>query len=221
MSEIKLCIFDMDGLLLDSERQMWLANEMKIIEELGYKPDYDLLTTTMGVTRQTFKEGILNHYGNQFPIDKFYEKIAVYNDEMINNNQIDICKGTIELLKFLKENNITSRVATSTAKETAIRMLKNTKLYDYFEKIIYGDEIKNSKPAPDIYLKALEGFDKDEALIFEDSHNGSRAAINAGIKLIIVPNIAKLTKEDKEEAFKVLNSLDETINIIKDINKIK
>lgn len=221
MSKIKLCIFDMDGLLIDSERQMWLANEMRIIEELGYKPDYDLLTTTMGVTRQTFKEGILKYYGNKFPIDKFYELIAIYNDEMINNNQIDVLKGTFELLEFLKQNNIIARVATSTAKETAIRMLKSTKLYPYFEKIIYGDEIKNSKPAPDIYLKALEGFNKDEALIFEDSHNGSRAAINAGIKLIIVPNIAKLTKEDKEEAFKVIDSLDLTIDIIKDTNRIK
>ena len=144
-----------------------------------------------------------------------------YPDEVDMNMTTNGTLLTKDKVLFLKENNITSRVATSTAKETAIRMLKNTKLYDYFEKIIYGDEIKNSKPAPDIYLKALEGFDKDEALIFEDSHNGSRAAINAGIKLIIVPNIAKLTKEDKEEAFKVINSLDETINTIKDINKIK
>ena len=221
MSEIKLCIFDMDGLLIDSEKYMWSVNEKRAIEELGYESDDLFLRTVMGINRVSFRENMIKKYGKDFPIDEFLYRTSKYNDEMINNGQLIVLKGAIELLEFLNSNNITCRVATSTSKEVALRMLNNTNLINYFESIIAGDTIKNSKPDPEIFIKALGDYEKEEALIFEDSHNGVKAGTNANIKVVLVPNVAILSEEDKRSAYKVLNSLDETIEVIRRINNIK
>lgn len=221
MNKIELIVFDMDGLLIDSERGMWLVNEKRSIEELNYTFDYDLITSLMGSSMSEYKRKIVNHYGKDFPIDTYYNMVFKYNEVMINNNNLSLMKGAKELLTFLKENNINMKIATSTPKEIAIRMLNGLNIYDFFDEVISGEDIENGKPAPDIYNTAIGNINKDNVLIFEDGHNGARAAIASNTRLILVPDIAYLTEEDKSEAFKVINSLDEAINIIKDINKIK
>lgn len=221
MERIELIVFDMDGLLIDSERGMWLVNEKRSIEELGYIFDYDLITSLMGSSMDEYKRLIVEYYGKEFPIDTYYEMIFKYNKEMINNNQLRLMKGSLELLDFLKTNNIKMKIATSTPKDTAIKMLNSLNIYNYFDEVISGEEVEKGKPYPDIYNKAIGNINKDNVLIFEDGHNGARAAIASKAHLILVPDIAKVTEEDKKEAYKVINSLDEAINIIKQINNIK
>ena len=221
MKKVELVVFDMDGLLIDSERGMWLVNEKRAVEELGYPFSYELITSLMGSSMNEYKRLIVDYYGNSFPIDKYYNMVFEYCQSMIKENKINLMKGAIELLDFLKENDIKMRVATSTPKDTAIQILTNLNLINYFDEVFSGEQVEKGKPYPDIYNLAIGGVDKDSVLIFEDGHNGSRAAIASGAHLIIVPDIAMLTKEDKEEAFRVIESLDKAINIIKEINNIK
>lgn len=221
MNKVELVIFDMDGLLIDSEKGMWLVNEKRSIEELGYSFSYELITSLMGSSMDEYKKKIANYYGKDFPIDKYYNMIFKYNELMINDNKLSLMKGAIELLDFLHSNNIKMKIATSTPKEVAIKMLKSLKIENYFNEIISGEEVNNGKPAPDIYIKAIDNINKEEVLIFEDGHNGARSAIASGANLILVPDIAYLSKEDKDSAFKVIESLDKAIDIIKEINKIK
>ena len=218
---IKLVVFDMDGLLIDSERGMWLVNEKRSIEELGYPFSYELITSLMGSSMSEYKKKIVNYYGDDFPIDKYYQMVFDYNQIMINNGELKLMPGAIELLSFLKQNNITMRIATSTPLDVAKKMLKNLNIIDYFEKIISGEEVKNGKPHPDIYNQACLDVDKEDVLIFEDGHNGARAAISSNHKLVLVPDIAELTKQDTEEAYKVINNLKEAIDIIKELNNIE
>lgn len=221
MGMIKLCIFDMDGLLIDSAKGMWLVNEKRSIEELGYKFDYDLITFLMGSSMAEYKKTIVEFYGKDFPVDTYYDMVYRYNAIMINNNELKLMGGVISLLDFLKTNNIKMRVATSTPLNIATEMLTNLNIIDYFERIVSGQDVKRGKPYPDVYNEAVKDYNKDEALIFEDGHNGARAAIASGIKLVLVPDIAKVTKQDKDEAFKVIEHLDLAINIIKELNNIK
>lgn len=220
MNKISLVIFDMDGLLIDSERGMWIVNEKRAVEELGYEFSYDFARSLMGASLDISKLRFKIQYGDDFPVEKLYEIIHSYNREMIQNNKIKLMKGVLPLLDFLHSNNIKMRIATSTHRSEAEAILKGLNIYHYFERVVTGDEIKKGKPAPDIYLKALGSDKKEETLIFEDAHNGIRSGINAGINVILVPDLALLTEEDLNDAFKVLNQIDEAIPLIKEINNI-
>lgn len=221
MEKIKLVIFDMDGLLIDSEAGMWVVNEEKVLNEFGYEFSLEFAKSLMGASLEVSCNRLKEHYGSDFDTDKFYKRVYELNNKMIENNEIKLMKGSIELLEFLKNANISMCIATSTRKEIAIPILKNLDILKYFDYVVTGDEVNNGKPAPDIYLKALHNINKEEALIFEDAHNGARAAINAGINVILVPGIALLTDEDKKQAYKIIDSLDLAIDIIKIINNIK
>ena len=220
MNRISLIIFDMDGLLIDSERGMWIVNEKRAVEELGYEFSYEFARSLMGASLDISKKRFQKQYGDDFPVEKLYEMIHRYNKQMINNKEIKLMKGVLPLLEFLDKNNIKMCIATSTHRDEAQLILEGLNIYHYFENIVTGDEIENGKPAPDIYLKALANNPKNETLIFEDAHNGIRAGINAGINVILVPDLALLTEEDLKDAFKVLNQIDEAIPIIKEINNI-
>ena len=214
MKNTKLVIFDMDGLLIDSERGMWLVSEEYAYNKLGFKFDYDFALTLMGASLDITKKRIQEKYGKGLDVEEFYRIIHKNNLKIIQNNEIRLMKGARELLTHLKSKNIKMRIATSTYKELAEVILKNLGIYDFFEEIVTGDRVKHGKPSPDIYLLALGNDKKEETIIFEDAHNGARAAIAAGIDLILVPDLAPLTDEDKREAYKVIKDLSEAIDII-------
>lgn len=219
----KLIMFDMDGLLIDSEKHMWLKNGMKAAEYYGYKPDPEYYKSLMGMAKNIYYEKLVAYYGDSFPVPKISKKVDELNDATIKNNEIPLMKGVEELLHFLKENDIKMTVVTSSPIPMAKKILNNLEVLDYFDSIHSGTEVKRGKPYPDIYLKVLNdyGYKKEETIIFEDSHNGARAAIAADIKLILVPNVAYVSSEDKKEAYKVIKTIDQGIDIIKELNKIQ
>ena len=222
MKKVELCIFDVDGLLLDTEKQMWAFNESKAAKELGYDIEIEDFADCMGGSRENNTKKILSKYGDDFPAKLFWEKVEHDNDLFIKQDRKYLMPGAYELLEFLKANNITCAVATSTVSERSIPILKKQEVFDYFDFCVFGDQIENGKPAPDIYLKVYNHYDypKENILIFEDSHFGSRAAISSGMNLVLVPDIAVLEEQDKEEAFAVVPSLFEVIDLIKKINHI-
>ncbi|MBQ1509017.1 MAG: HAD-IA family hydrolase, partial [Erysipelotrichaceae bacterium] len=142
--------------------------------------------------------------------------LVAYNQKQILSEGVPKRPGTDELLAYLKEKGITMAVATSTHRDNALIMLEKAGIGDYFDLVVCGDDVSRSKPNPDIYLKVAEAYpyEKEDMVIFEDAHNGARAAINAGIPLILVPDIAKVTEEDKKEAYLVINSLEEAIDYL-------
>ena len=206
--------------MLDTERQMWLVHERMAFEELGYEVDEELMCQQMGGSWKSYNENMKKRYGEDFPIEKVRKRIAELNKVYIEKGNIPTMKGLIELLDYLKANNIKMSVGTSTHRDQAIACLKAAHIYEYFDNIICGDEVKKSKPDPEIYIKSYEYFniDKENVMVFEDGHNGARAAIGSGSKLMLVPDLAYLTDEDKKEAYAVLNDLSEAIDIIRNNN---
>ena len=125
-------------------------------------------------------------------------------------------KGIKELLTFLKENQIPTAVASSTRREVVMRELEEGGLLPYFDRVICGDMVERSKPEPDIFLKACESLsiDATEAYAIEDSYNGIRAAFRAGMKPIMVPDLAEPTEEMEKLACCILPSLFEVMEYL-------
>ncbi len=218
---IRLCVFDMDGLLLDSERQLYLKNGIDVSTELGKPISQFFLTTLMGGSWENYRKKIAEEYGEYFTIDDYWKLFNERTQYMIENVAMPLRPGVKELLDFCKKEGIHMAIATSTPYENAISLLNNSGIHDYIEFVIAADQVKNTKPDPEIFLRAIDHFNMPvkEALVFEDGHNGAQAAINGNCRLILVEDLAYLSDEDKEYAELVLDNISPVINYIKEENE--
>lgn len=183
-------IFDMDGILFDSE-SVYIEGYVK------YASDYpDIRETSLscvGANGIRTREIFLEKYGEDFPFDAYYKKVKAY----VQARPIPLKKGAVTILKFLSEKNIPIALASSTSTQSVMKMLSEADILPYFDKVICGDMVSHSKPHPEIFLKACEqlGFSPDRCYVIEDSYNGIRAAKSAGTIPVMVPDI--LMPDDK------------------------
>ena len=217
---IKLCIFDMDGLLIDSERYMWNISMDIACKEQGFEITDEFHAKLMGLNKAYTSAKLQEHFGPTFDVDRFYERVAIENDRIMQNG-IPLMKGTLQLLDYLDSVGIKKFIGTSSNRSRAERVLKIDGIYDRFDGMVCGDEISKGKPDPEIYLRCFNNFnfDKSEALVFEDAEVGGRAAIAAGIRLVLVPDLAYLSDDIKDKAYKVISDLSQIIDIIKKENE--
>ena len=218
---IKLCVFDMDGLLLDSERMMYYKTGLEVSASLGKPISGHFLTEMMGASWASIRENIIKEYGEDFPVDEYFDRYFKRVNYIIDNETIPLRPGVKQILDYCKENKIMMAVATSSNAHTAKMCLSHSKIYDYFDYIVTVEDVKNTKPDPEIFLKAIErsGYSKKEALIFEDGHNGARAAINGGCRLVLVEDLAYLDEKDKKEAELHTDRIDKCIEYIRKENE--
>ena len=180
----------------------------------------ELHKTFMGANLDKVADILIHEYGNKFDPQLFFERSIELNKKIMKTG-IPLMKGARELLDFLHSQKIKTCIGTSTARVGTMSLLKADNLLDDFDGIVCGDEIENGKPAPDIYLKCYEKFDvdKSEVLIFEDGQAGGEAALAAGMRLILVPDLAYLSDDLKNRAFKVIEDLSKIIDVIKEENE--
>jgi len=191
-----------------------------VCQQEHYNMSKEALQSCIGVTAVEVEKIYKKHLGQDFDYQAFRNKKKIVEDEYIKDHPIMVKKGLIDLLEFLKANNIKMAVATSTYKQKATQRLKETEIYHYFDYLVFGDDITESKPHPQIFLKALNhfGFDPSEAIVFEDSYNGLLAADAGNIKCIIIPDICIIPKEILNKAYKVYPDLSYGIQEIRDLN---
>lgn len=222
MKDIKLCIFDMDGLLIDSERCVWSKGEKLVGKQLGVEITDDFISTIIGVSHSRCIKMLKDKFGEDFDGELFMKKNIEYYENYCRNNIIPLRPGALELLQFLKNNNILISLGTSTEKELAYIALSKNNILQYFDFTVYGDEVVNGKPNPEIFLKSVEHFNlkPEECIVFEDSQSGAKAAYDGKINLILVPDVKQASDLDKEKAFAIIDSLEKAIPIITKINNI-
>jgi len=212
----KAVIFDMDGLMIDSERVTY--NEyVKKLAELGHH-DFteELYRNCLGKNKQGICQVFIDHYGQDFPMDEVWDDVHVWIDESLRQ-YVPKKKGLVELLEYLKANNYKTIVATSSGRARVDEILKNGNLTEYFDDSICGDEVTHGKPHPEIFLTACQKLDvkPEEALVLEDSEAGILAAYDGRIDVICVPDMKYPEPQFVEKVTKIVDSLDEVIDYLK------
>lgn len=212
----KAVIFDMDGLMIDSERVTY--NEyVKKLAQLGHH-DFteELYRNCLGKNKQGICQVFIDHYGQDFPMDEVWDDVHVWIDESLRQ-YVPKKKGLVELLEYLKANNYKTIVATSSGRARVDEILKNADLTKYFDDTICGDEVTHGKPHPEIFLTACQKLDvkPEEALVLEDSEAGILAAYDGHIDVICVPDMKYPEPQFVEKVTKNVDSLDEVIDYLK------
>lgn len=205
-------IFDMDGLMLDTEtlaREAWFNTMRTFGIDLTDAVYLQVLGTTGARTREIFQEA----YGADIPIDAMYDHKQQHIDAAIAQGRITVKPGLIALLDWLDANHIPKAVGSSTYRAWVLKKLDAAGVLSRFEVIVGGDEVQYGKPAPDIFLKCAELLRVLPAhcMVLEDSDNGVRAAHAAGMKCIIVPDLKPPADDVLPLAGAVVGSLDEVI----------
>ena len=216
MSMIKLVIFDVDGTLVDSE-SIYVKAAIKNMEVNGYNIPMSVIMGIIGQNRVASRKLIESSQDESFDYDKYIKDYEKIRSEFIKNEPLKLKKGALNILNYCKEHNIKIAIATSTYREKQVKVLTNLGIIGYFDYMVFGDEIKNSKPAPDIYLKVYEHYnlDKDEMIIYEDSNNGILSVYNAGIKVVYIKDIVDVKEDTLALCYKQVKDLDEGIELLK------
>ena len=187
-------IFDMDGLLLDSEVIYGRVWEQAAVE-LGYSSSLSDYLDYVGRRAEDCDSDLQACYGTEFPISLFWQRqVHLYNEHR-QKYGVPLKPGAEELLDFLRSCHIPAAVATSTHREEALLGLGD--LASLFDVIVTGDEVSNGKPNPEIFLLAAQRLNTapTSCLVLEDAEAGVRAANAASMPVIIVPDLKPCTEE--------------------------
>jgi len=215
--KIAACIFDMDGLLIDSEKialKVYL-NTCKHYDQEHLNDLYTQLLGTNGVTTRRILQEKLPH---TIDVNEFVEHwFTDYSAE--TEKGIPLMRGVENLLSYLEASNIPKVVATSTETPRARKKLEQSGILYRFETIIGGDQISNGKPAPDIYLKAADFLNcpVNECMAMEDSPNGVIAAVSAGMHVVQIPDLVQPDSELLALGHRVLESLDDIVVLLQSL----
>lgn len=215
--KLKHIIFDMDGLIVDSEKvytEGWFhaakINQANLSDEV--------LKNTVGKSVIYNKQRIYDELGDWPMVHKISDDRYAYFYDKLKIGQVPLMPYTEEVLTYLKSSGYTLSVATSSFKPHATRVLEELNLVHFFDYQIFGDQVKETKPSPEIYETVIEmaGFSKSESIVLEDSLTGLRAARSAGLKTIWIPTAENNEKLDENmEVFAQVSHLGEALEIIK------
>ena len=180
MNKIKAVLFDMDGVIFDTERE-YLKEWEAIFKKYGYKMKKEIYISVMGRGRKKVKEIFKEKFGEDLPIDKMYIEKDKMLKKAVENNKVPLKEGALELLEFLKENGYKIALATSAKRERVKIQVSHAKIENIFDAIVCSEDITNSKPDPEIFLKAAEKVcvNPENCIVIEDSEAGIKAAFNA------------------------------------------
>jgi HAD superfamily hydrolase (TIGR01509 family) len=205
----KAVIFDMDGLLFDTEA---LYNQAlsNAAEQLGHLLTTELMLSMIGLPWAAVETHLRPHFGDSFDVERF---LQITQDEFHAREAAELCmkQGVVEILDALDAMGMPRAIATSSARQTVDRHLDQFGLVGRFHTVVASGDYARGKPAPDPYLTAATRLSVDplDCLALEDSYTGVRAAAAAGMMTIMVPDILGPTDEMRSLCIRIADDLHE------------
>ncbi len=208
---IRAVIFDMDGLMLDTEPAYRVAWQ-QASAECGYHLPDALYFRLIGRSRVEGEQTLADAFGPGFPLDAFHDACLRREAAVFDTTPPIKKPGLDELLDLLDSHRVAKAIATSTERQTATTQLAAAGLFDRFEVVATGDEVTNGKPAPDLFLLAAKrlGIEPVHCLVLEDAEPGVIAAHRAGMTVFMVPDM----KPPSPEVERLTNGVFESLSAV-------
>lgn len=205
---IQAFIFDMDGVIIDSEPLHFSADKM-LLQEFGVTITDEELHAYVGTTDRLMWSELKEKYNLQLSLDELLARQKQYKRQVFTARELQPVKGINELLGDLKKKGIPTGLASSSARDFIELILQKLKIRAYFQAVVSGEEVENSKPAPDIFLQAAKLLNAAPAncVVLEDSEHGVKAAKAAGMKCIAYRNPSS-GRQDLSAADKIVTTLE-------------
>ena len=208
--KIELIIFDMDGLMFDTEKliyKSWKESCKKYKQNLSDK----IFIESIGLNRKKTIEVYKKYFGDNFPYEEIIDETMNIFENLIRSEGVPLKEGLLELLKYNKKKQLKMAIATSTKRDRTELMLNLSDTGKYFDVVVCGDEIISGKPDPEIFLETAKKLNcrPGNCIVLEDSKNGIIAAYRAGMLPVMVPDIIKPEKEIEAMIFKEFDNLKE------------
>lgn len=213
---ITTVIFDMDGVVFDSEK-MYFAADQKAAEKLNMKFTFDYYKQFIGSGYDLMYQTMVKDYGDAQKIKEFMKLSRQEIIPAVKEGLLKFKPGFLDLAQYLEEHQITYGLASSNYRQDIDFYLKENHFENHFDFIVSANDVKQAKPAPDIFLKAWEMAEKpnkEQTIIIEDSLHGIQASNKAQIPVIMVPDYIQPTEFEKKHTLAIKNDLNEVIKFI-------
>ena len=212
MADIKAVIFDMDGVIFDTEKLL-VKYWCQAANEMGFPMTREHALHLRSLAARYAEPYLKDQFGESFNYRKVRARRKELMDDDIDLNGMKIKPGLNELMAYLKDNGYKTAVATATDFDRAVDYLEKAKVYGSFDALCCGPQVEHGKPEPDIYLFAAQklGVEPHNCLAIEDSPNGITAAYRAGMYAVMVPD---LTQPDRELQKMIYRKCDDLIGVI-------
>lgn len=213
---MRAVIFDMDGLLLDTEKllvRFWV----QAANEAGFPMTREHALSIRSLHRSFAIPYLRELFGGEFDYLKIRSRRMELMNEYLAGSPLELKDGAVELLEFLRENKLRAAIATATDLERTREYLARVGIFERFDEIVCATMVKRGKPEPDIYIYAAEqlGLPPVECYALEDSPNGVKSAAGAGCRTIMVPDLTEPDEELSGVEFAAAKSLRDVIDIIR------
>jgi len=218
--EIAAVIFDMDGLMFDTER-IAVKTFVEAAERLEMPIPAEYIVGIVGMDHRRADAYISERMGGHYPLHEVGRLADEIRADYIRERGLPVKEGLFELLDFLKKIGLKCAVATSTHRPIAEENLKIAGVIDRFDTVVCGDDITNGKPDPDIFLLAAGrlAVPPERCMVLEDSQAGLTGAARAGMMPVLIPDIKDPYEDVKDIIFTRLPSLHEVIGLIGELKR--
>ena len=215
---LELVIFDMDGLMIDTEpisKEGWRL----AFERHGFELDFEFYSRLLGRNLVTAKELMSEYYGPSFDFEKVRKTRMEHMENHIKEKGLTTKKGLAFVLDKINELGLKKCVATSTEWNSMVRKLSSLNLMDHFDGFVSGDQVKVGKPDPEIFLAAAQliGIEPAKCVVLEDSPAGVAGAFAAGMRAIVIPDMVQPDEETLKKSYAKCNDLFEAAEVIKSL----